>query len=172
MDSRRQYTILFVLLQHMMIRTSLMVCFLIRHRTRMIARRKRQLRRTSSSYNMTQRITAQLNHLHRTIEIGDFQCLENLRMNRNTFTYLCYLLTHVGGLGDSRYVRIEDKVAMFFFVLAHHKKNRVIGHDYIRSGQTISVHFHEVLGSVLKLHNLLLVKPLAVDDRCTNETWK
>ncbi|XP_075490887.1 uncharacterized protein LOC142529279 [Primulina tabacum] len=52
------------------------------------------------------------------------------------------------------------------------KKNRLIGHDYLRTGQTISTHFHEVLGSVLKLHTILLVKPSPVDETCTDETWK
>ncbi|KAG8377576.1 hypothetical protein BUALT_Bualt08G0047500 [Buddleja alternifolia] len=30
-------------------------------------------------------------------------------MNRAAFTRLCYLLEHVGGLGDSRHVRVEEK---------------------------------------------------------------
>ncbi|XP_075478253.1 uncharacterized protein LOC142519197 [Primulina tabacum] len=94
-------------------------------------------------------------------------------MNINSFAQLCYSLTHVGGLDHSTYVRIEEKVAMFLSILAHHKKkNRVIGHDYIRSGQTINTHFHEVLGSVLKLHTILLVKPSPTDETCTDETWK
>ncbi|XP_073274072.1 uncharacterized protein [Primulina huaijiensis] len=172
MDSRRRYAILYVMLQHMLICTFFMVCLLIRHRTRLLEKRRSQVRRTSSSYTMTQRLSAQINHLHRIIEIGDVQCVANLRMNRKAFAHLCYLLTHVGGLGDSRYVRIEEKVAMFLSILTHHKKNRIIGHDYVRSGQTISAHFHEVLGSVLKLHTILLVKPSAIDDTCTDETWK
>ncbi|KAG6513475.1 hypothetical protein ZIOFF_023805 [Zingiber officinale] len=113
-----------------------------------------------------------MNHLHRIIEIGDVQCVLNLRMNQNTFARLCYLLTHVGGLVESRYVCIEEKVAMFLSILAHHKKNRVAGHDYIRSGHTISTHFHEVLRSILLLHPILLVKPSPVDHSCTNEPWK
>ncbi|KAG6511314.1 hypothetical protein ZIOFF_029373 [Zingiber officinale] len=113
-----------------------------------------------------------MNHLHRIIEIGDVQCVLNLRMNQNTFARLCYLLTHVGGLVESRYVRIEEKVAMFLSILAHHKKNRVAGHDYIRSGHTISTHLHEVLRSILLLHPILLVKPSPVDHSCTNEPWK
>lgn len=49
---------------------------------------------------------------------------------------------------------------MFFSILAHHKKNKVIGHDR----QTISAHFHEVVKSLLKLHQILLVKPALVDE--------
>ncbi|XP_073118648.1 uncharacterized protein [Henckelia pumila] len=103
---------------------------------------------------------------------GDVQSVVNLRMNRNAFGRLCYLLTNIGGLVESRYVRVEEKVAMFLSTLAHHKKNRVTGHDYIRSGQTISAHFHEVMRALLKLHLLLLVKPAPVDESCTNENWK
>ncbi|XP_073055113.1 uncharacterized protein [Primulina eburnea] len=172
MDGRRHNIRIFLLLHEMMVRTIFLVCLLIRHRTRCIADRRRQARRTLVSYNMTERSNAQMNHLRRIIETGDVQCVVNLRMNRNSFAQLCYLLTHVGGLGHSRYVRTEEKVAMFLSILAHHKKNRVIGHDYLRSGQTISTHFHEVLGSVLKLHTILLVKPSPVDETCTDETWK
>ncbi|XP_073137558.1 uncharacterized protein [Henckelia pumila] len=93
-------------------------------------------------------------------------------MNRNAFGRLCYLLSNIGGVADSRYVIVEEKVAMFLSILAHHKKNHVAGHDYRRSGQTISAYFHEVLHSVLKLHLLLLMKPTAVDGNCTNDTWK
>ncbi|XP_075493507.1 uncharacterized protein LOC142531298 [Primulina tabacum] len=93
-------------------------------------------------------------------------------MNQRAFGRLCYLLTNLGGLGDSRYVRVEEKVAMFLSILAHHKKNRVAGHDYIRSGQTVSAHFLDVLKALLKLHPLLLVKPSPVDDDCRNEAWR
>ncbi|XP_073280560.1 uncharacterized protein [Primulina huaijiensis] len=172
MDRRRHNIRIFLLLHQLMIRTILMVCLLTRHRTKVLTERRRQQRRTSASYNMSGRMNAQMNHLRRIIETGDVQCVVNLRMNRNTFAQLCYLLTHVGGLHHSRYVRIEEKVVMFLSILAHHKKNRVIGHDYIRSGQTISTHFHEVLGSVLKLYSILLVKPSPVDETCTDETWK
>lgn len=84
---------------------------------------------------------------------------------------IVYLLTHVGGLVDSRYVRIEEKVATFLCIIAHHKKNRVVGHDYV-CGHTISNTFHEVLRSILMLHPILLVKPSHVDDACSNESWK
>ncbi|XP_073305122.1 uncharacterized protein [Primulina huaijiensis] len=93
-------------------------------------------------------------------------------MYRNAFERLCYLLTHVGGLVESRHVMVEEKVAMFLSILAHHKKNRIISHDYIRSGHTVSTHFHEVLKSILKLYPILIAKHVPVDESCTNETWK
>ncbi|KAK6151365.1 hypothetical protein DH2020_014000 [Rehmannia glutinosa] len=92
-------------------------------------------------------------------------------MTRGAFAKLCYLLKHMGGLRDSRYVSIKEKVALFLSVLAHHNKNRIVWFDFKRSGQTISRHFHDVLNAVLRLHNLLLVNPEPVDDNCTIPRW-
>ncbi|XP_075475591.1 uncharacterized protein LOC142506695 [Primulina tabacum] len=69
-------------------------------------------------------------------------------------------------------VRIKLEAIYYLLTKAHHKKVRVIGHDYLRSGQTVRSHFHEVLRSILKLHPLLLVKPLPGDENCSNNTWK
>ncbi|KAK6161405.1 hypothetical protein DH2020_004786 [Rehmannia glutinosa] len=123
-------------------------------------------------YRMLDRIPKQVEHLNDLIAMNDVDCLDNLRMTRDAFARLCYLLKHVGGLVDSRYVSITEKVALFLSVLAHHKKNRVVHFDFKRFGQTVSRHFHDVLNSVLKLHSLLLVSPKPIEDNCTNARWK
>ncbi|XP_075475289.1 uncharacterized protein LOC142506040 [Primulina tabacum] len=138
----------------------------------MVSITRRVRRRQAASYSMIERVNAQLSNLHMIIAVGDIQCVTNLRMSQSTFARLCYLLTNLGGLGDSRYVHVEEKVAMFLSILAHHKKNRVAGHDYIRSGQIVSAHFHDVLKALLKLHPLLLVKPSPVDEDCSSEAWR
>ncbi|KAL8479737.1 hypothetical protein ACS0TY_026609 [Phlomoides rotata] len=46
-----------------------------------------------------------------------------LRMDRVCFVRLCNLLKNLGGLTNSKHVRIREKVAMFFTVLVHHTKN-------------------------------------------------
>ncbi|XP_073135702.1 uncharacterized protein [Henckelia pumila] len=172
MTIKRRHVVLFMMLHQILCQSFLILLLLRRHRQKKRARRLRDIRRKTASYSMTQRINVQMNHLHRITEVGDVQCVVNLRMNRNAFARLCFLLTHVGGLVESRYVRIEEKAAMFLSILAHHKKNRVVGHDYVRSGHTISTYFHEVLQSILMLHPILLVKPSPVDDTCTDESWK
>ncbi|KAL8539971.1 hypothetical protein ACS0TY_001539 [Phlomoides rotata] len=43
--------------------------------------------------------------------------------------------------------------------------------DRKRSGQTVSQEFHSVLRSVLKLHFVLLVKPLPVPDDSNDPRW-
>lgn len=121
MEKRRKIILLF-LVHQLLARSVLILCMLMRERTRIVSTPIRGHRRPSSSYNMTQRINAQLSHLNRIIESEDVQCVSNLRMNRNDFARLCYLLTNVGGLVESRYARVEEKVVMFLSTLAHHKK--------------------------------------------------
>ncbi|XP_057787918.1 uncharacterized protein LOC131005117 [Salvia miltiorrhiza] len=77
-----------------------------------------------------------------------------------------------GGLVDGNYVVVEEQVAIFVSVLAHHKKNRVVGFDFRWSGQTISHYVHAVLGAVLRLHDIFLAKPEAVSDDCTDGRWQ
>ncbi|KAK6143233.1 hypothetical protein DH2020_023581 [Rehmannia glutinosa] len=139
---------------------------------RMRARKRLSNRNVGPKYRMIDRIPKQVEHLNDLIALNDVDCLDNLRMTRDAFARLCYLLKHIGGLLDSRYVSLSEKVALFLFVLAHHKKNRVVRFDFKRSGQTVSRHFHDVLNAVLRLHTLLLVTPQPVEDNCTNPIWK
>lgn len=71
-------------------------------------------------YNMIDRIPNQVDYMRRLIYLSDRDCDANLRMSKNTFSRLCYLMEHIGGLVHSRYVSIEEKVAMFLCILAHH----------------------------------------------------
>ncbi|KAG8373405.1 hypothetical protein BUALT_Bualt11G0020900 [Buddleja alternifolia] len=123
-------------------------------------------------YVMTQRIPDQVSWIYRLTGNNDTVCLDNLRMDMGTFARLCYLLHNVGGLSDSKHVRVEEKVCFFLTVLAHHKKNRIVKFDHVRSGHTVSIYFNTVLISLLKLHPIILVTPKLVDDECTVARWK
>ncbi|KAL0399706.1 UNVERIFIED_CONTAM: hypothetical protein Sradi_2313900 [Sesamum radiatum] len=61
---------------------------------------------------------------------------------------------------------------MFLSVLPHHKKNRTVKYDFIRSGRTVSKHFHRVLNAVLRLHPLLLAHPTPVPPHSNCPRWK
>ncbi|KAL1541096.1 hypothetical protein AAHA92_25356 [Salvia divinorum] len=93
-------------------------------------------------------------------------------MDRNTFGRLCCLLSEVGGLRPGKVLGVAEQVAIFVGVLAHHKKNRVVGFDFWRSGATVSRYMHKVLGAVLNLHSVLLAKPTPVPDNCDDPRWK
>ncbi|GER47305.1 DNA-directed RNA polymerase subunit beta [Striga asiatica] len=75
-------------------------------------------------FKMSDRLTRQVQHMQELICISDRVCVEQLRMDRNAFGRLCYLLEHVGKLQSSRSVPISEQVAIFLSVLSHHKKKK------------------------------------------------
>ncbi|KAG8367927.1 hypothetical protein BUALT_Bualt16G0123600 [Buddleja alternifolia] len=100
---------------------------------------------TSPAYTIKTKICKQIEHLHDLILVTDETCVKNLRMSRNAFGWLCFLLENVVGLSSNKNVK---------------------------SGYTISAHFNNVLTALLKLHTLFLVKPAPIEDDFTNERWK
>ena len=117
------------------------------------------------------RSEAQIENLNRIIG-NDISCVEQLRMDRNTFGILCSLLRSIGRLKDTRHVKVEEKVALFLHILAHHVKNRVIKFRFLRSGETVSRHFNVVLKAVLRLQEVLLHNPEPVPENSTDERWR
>ncbi|KAL0357971.1 UNVERIFIED_CONTAM: hypothetical protein Scaly_1482800 [Sesamum calycinum] len=93
-------------------------------------------------------------------------------MTRNAFGRLCHILHEMGGLRDSKLVSIHEQVTMFVSVLAHHKKNHTVKYDFIRSGRTVSRHFHKVLNAILCLHPLLLAKRTPVPSNSNYSRWR
>ncbi|KAL8474223.1 hypothetical protein ACS0TY_030881 [Phlomoides rotata] len=121
---------------------------------------------------MIERVPGQLQNMRALVERSDEEFKNMLRMDRVTFVRLCNLLQNLAGLRNSKHVSIGEKVAMFFIVLAHHTKNMAVKFQFIRSGQTVSKHFHSVLCFVLKLHSLLLVQPQPVPDDSSDPRWQ
>lgn len=162
----------FIVLQEMALGTVSFLQLFVRARLAYLRRRNRRQNNELVRYNMFSRMPAQVAHLRRIINISDVDCIGNLRMSRNAFSRLCYLLENVGGLTDTRHVRTHEKVAMFLSILGHHRKNRIVKQDFVRSGHTVSRYFHEVLNTLLKLYPLLLVTPEPVPEDCCIEKWK
>ncbi|XP_057776921.1 uncharacterized protein LOC130995585 isoform X2 [Salvia miltiorrhiza] len=135
---------------------------------------KRKRKRTDEveTYSMIQRIPDQVKRLNRMVGVTDIDCIENLRMDRNTFGRLCLLLRQLGGLTDGKYVSVEEQVAMFVTTLAHHQKNRIVSSNFWRSGQTVSHYLHVVLRGILKLHGIFLAKPEPVAEDSNDPNWK
>ncbi|KAG8363368.1 hypothetical protein BUALT_Bualt19G0015100 [Buddleja alternifolia] len=109
--------------------------------------------------------------MHDLISFTNDACKNNLRLDRNTFGRLCFLLQNVGGLVPTRNVQIPEQVAIFLSILAHHKKNMIVKFDFKRSGHTISKQFNLVLGALLKLYPILISTPEPVQEDSTNERW-
>ena len=102
----------------------------------------------------------------------EISCIDQLRMDRNTFTTLCGLLRGHGGLKESRNMFLEERVAIFLNILGHDQKQRMIVRRLRRSKETVTRSFRQVLRSVLRLHNLLIKKPEPIEEDSTDERWK
>ncbi|KAL8458306.1 hypothetical protein ACS0TY_035976 [Phlomoides rotata] len=136
------------------------------------SRRMRPRVETAQTYGMLSRMPDQIVHMNMIFLVSDADCNSNLRMDRNSFDRLYFLLRELGGLVDHRYVSVEEQVSIFLSILAHHKKNKVVKFDYQRSGQTVSHYVHTVLKAVLGMHTLFLVQPTPVPDDSTDPGWK
>ncbi|GJU73783.1 ALP1-like protein [Tanacetum coccineum] len=93
-------------------------------------------------------------------------------MDRSTFGRLCEMVRDVSGLKGTTNMTLEEIVALFLYVLAHHKKNRTISLLFLRSGETISRQFNRCLLAILKLHDVLLQKPQPITEDCQDNRWK
>ncbi|XP_042032237.1 protein ANTAGONIST OF LIKE HETEROCHROMATIN PROTEIN 1-like [Salvia splendens] len=127
--------------------------------------------RAPITYSLTEKIPAQVRLMDRLFGVTDGDCISNLRMDRNAFGRLCRILRDRCGMVDQRYVHVEEQTAMFLATLAHHKKTRIVGFDFNRSGYTVSHYMHEVMRAVIHLHSILLVEPTPVDDTCDDPRW-
>ncbi|XVF56330.1 hypothetical protein PTKIN_Ptkin06aG0110400 [Pterospermum kingtungense] len=111
-------------------------------------------------------------YVRRLVHENDESCISQLRMNRAAFFKLCEMLQHIGGLKSTRNMNIDEQVAMFLHIIAHHVKNRVIRHNFQRSSETISRHFHNVLNAVMHLQEHLFRKPEPIPTNSTDNRWK
>lgn len=102
------------------------------------------------------RLQEQMDHINRLVRESDITCIEQLRMDRRCFMTLCHIVRTIGGLGHSKHVTLEEKMALFLYVLAHDLKVRKLKFNFFRSGETISRHFNDVLKAVLRLQGHLL----------------
>ncbi|KAL7257913.1 hypothetical protein ACSBR1_004103 [Camellia fascicularis] len=86
----------------------------------------------------------------------------------NTFMCLCTLV-RILGLSDSKYVLLQEKVAMFLNVIAHNYKNCNIKFNFMWTGKTISQYFNDVLNIILRLQGALLKTPEPIIANCPDD---
>ncbi|PPE01752.1 hypothetical protein GOBAR_DD01191 [Gossypium barbadense] len=85
---------------------------------------------------------------------------------------LIYAGDKTWGLKSSRFMLVDEQVAMFLHIISHHLKNRVIKHHFRMSGETISRAFHSVLNAVIRLQDVLFKKPEPITTDSSDTRWK
>jgi len=87
-------------------------------------------------------------YLQRVLESSDTNCRNMFRMDKEVFFNLSSLLRSRDLLHDTQYVTVEEQLAMFLHTVGHNVRNRVLGINFIRSGETISRYFQLVLHAI------------------------
>ena len=98
-------------------------------------------------------------------------CLEILRMNKQAFLRICEHLKKKTWLKDSRYIKVEEKMAVFLMTLNHNVRNRVTKRRFNHSTQTIHHYFHEVLEAMLLFGREVIV-PTPVTEVTENHPYQ
>ena len=105
----------------------------------------------NKSESRVKRSAKRAHYLSKLTEGRDEECISQLSLNKASFDYLCDLLRVRGQLKDTREVTVEAEVTACLHILAHAVKNRTIASRFMRSGETVSRHFHGVLNAILTL---------------------
>ena len=80
-------------------------------------------------------------YLRRVIEYRDTNCLNMFRMDKKLFFNLSTLLRTRGLLQDTDQVTVEEQLAIFLYTIGHNVRNRIVGMNFLRSGETVSRYF-------------------------------
>lgn len=163
---RRKKKILVVLIFHLHmlhIMWTMMMCMCA------IAILYRQRKRTRIGWGdkVLERFTERAVYMNRMVWFDDSTAINNVRMDRSAFRKLCDLLCRHGRLRVSTNVGIDEMVASFLYALGHDGND---GESSSSGGG--GMHFNAVLCGVIRLHEILLKKPVAIQEDCSDERWK
>lgn len=100
---------------------------------------------------MKRRGSERAHYLSKLTRGREEECISQLRLDKAIFDYLCELLRVRELLQDSREVTVEEEVAVCLHILAHAVNNRTIASRFMRLGEMVSRHFHDVLNAILML---------------------
>lgn len=100
---------------------------------------------------MLERDVERVSRLNRMYYWTEAHCISELRMRKVVFHKLCANLRRRGLLVDTFHVTVEEQIAMFIHVVGHNWKNRSVGFEFYRSGETVSRYFNAVLDACVSL---------------------
>mgnify|MGYP006934359152 CR=1 FL=1 len=100
-----------------------------------------------------------LDYLNTKIWMSDTTCVNMLRLSRSSFFRFCKGFRDRGLLEDTIHMCVEEQVAMFLNTVGHNLRNRLVGTNYGRSGETVSRYFNKVLRAIGELRAELIRPP-------------
>lgn len=91
MDDKELLCLIFMTLQEIISNCVIFLNAVVASHKRIKQPNNCRIRTSTVRYNMADRIPRQISHLRRIVDIGDVECINNLRMSINAFARLCYL---------------------------------------------------------------------------------
>ncbi|XP_062085765.1 uncharacterized protein LOC133791874 [Humulus lupulus] len=87
------------------------------------------------------------------------RCYDLFRMNKDVFKLFCGVLKEIFLLKNSRYLSVEEQVAMFLFVIGHNERHCVVVERFQHFTSTTSHYFRKVLKTICRLSKELITPP-------------
>ena len=123
-------------------------------------KRKRAARIQGITYGpIDERDRIRLEYLENKIWRDDTTCVNMLRLSRAKFFQFCNLFRDRGLLEDTIHMCVEQQVAMFLNTVGHNLRNRLVGTNFDRSGETVNRYFNKVLRAIGELRAELIKPP-------------
>jgi hypothetical protein len=123
-------------------------------------KRKRVPRREGITYGpIDERDRKRFDYLNDKIWKNDIICVNMLWLKRAPYFRFCRLFRDRGLLVDTIYMSVEEQVAMFLHTIGHNVRNKVVGTNFDRSGETVSRYFHVVLRAIGDMRKELIRSP-------------
>ncbi|KAG8376305.1 hypothetical protein BUALT_Bualt09G0049500 [Buddleja alternifolia] len=97
--------------------------------------------------------------MRRLVKLNDVDCHDQLRMNKDAFANLVYILKGRGLIRDTMHSSVEEQVVRFLYIVGHNLRNRKVKFAFRRSGETVSRQFKHVLRAIISLEDLFLKQP-------------
>lgn len=119
---------------------------------RRVRRRKRIGRRPDTDSKLTG-----FEYVDEIIRGNPTHAEEMLRMKKHIFVKLCTHFRNKGWVTDSRYICVEEKIALFVMTLGQHFSYRVCKRRFQHSTQTVHRYFYEVLSAMMLFAKEMIV---------------
>ena len=87
------------------------------------------------------------------------KCYDVIHIGPQAFQDLCDIFKRNSDRQDIQRAIVEEQVAKFLHILSHNVKNCTISFFFCRFGETINLHFHNVLRSIIMLKYQFLRQP-------------
>ena len=124
------------------------------------SRKRKRKERLSITYGpIEERDRMRIEYLDNKIWKNDTSCVNVLRLGKAAFFRFCNLFRTRGLLVDTIHMCVEQQVAMFLNTVGHNLRNRLVGTNYDRSGETVSRYFHIVLHAIGELREDFIRRP-------------